>query len=85
MSKHSVSVQEIMKINARRQRNARKGLLPFLDRVSQQEADKREAKIWARRTVAEKLIARQHQMGLVLHNFFSRTFFGRVKWAFTGK
>lgn len=85
MSRNTVSVEELMKIAARRQTNARKGLLPIAQRLSTTEMNARDTKIWARRTVAEKLSAKQNMMAMVLQHYFTRNFFGRVKHLLTGK
>lgn len=85
MSKRTVSMEEIMKIATRRQRNSRGGLLPLTQRLSQTALDNRDVKIWARRTLAEKIIAKQNMFGMVLQNFFSRGILGRFKWLAFGK
>lgn len=92
MSKHTVNMEEVMKINARRQvtqarrvTNARKGLLPIVERLNAQQLANREGKIWARRTVADRLSAQQAMLGRVLHNFFARGLFGRLKWFLSGR
>lgn len=85
MSRNTVSMEELMKIAARRQTNARKGLLPITERLNTTQINARDTKIWARRTVAEKLAAKQNMMAMVLQHYFSRGFWGRMKHLFTGR
>lgn len=86
MSRRTVSMEEFMKIATRRARtNATGQLRPLAERLSQAQLDNRQVKIWARRTVAEKIYARHNQFALVLQNFFSRGILGRAKWLFAGK
>lgn len=60
-------------------------LRPLNERFSQAALGKRDVKIWARRTVADKILASQSMMARTLGSFFKRGFFGRLKWLFIGR
>lgn len=62
-----------------------KQLLPLNKRITAADLQLRTARIRARRTVAEQLASAQRMWGMVFTTFFSRGFFGRLKWLLVGR
>lgn len=60
-------------------------LLPLNKRLTAADLQIRSARIAARRTVAERLAMAQRQWGMILTSFFTRGFFGRMKWMLLGR
>jgi hypothetical protein len=60
-------------------------LIPLKRRLNAHQQEKRVQKITARRTVAEAIIRDQRLFRLVMSNFFTRGFGGRLKWLVTGR
>ena len=60
-------------------------LVSLKKRITPQAQKKRTTRIATRRTVAEQIIGSQNRMAAVLNHFFSRGFFGRVKWLAMGR
>lgn len=71
-----------------RQRNSGKSgrqMLPLNKRMTAADLQLRAARIKARRTVAENLAHGQRVWGNILTSFFTRGFFGRMKWLVFGR
>lgn len=62
-----------------------KQMLPLSKRMTAADLQLRTARIRARRTVAEQLAQAQRMWGMVFSSFFSRGFFGRLKWLAFGR
>ena len=58
---------------------------PLKKRTTPHWQMKRALKIEARRTIADVLNREQNTIQFMLASFFQRTFWGRLKWLFTGR
>ncbi len=68
-----------------RRTNATGQLLPINERLNAHQQEKREVKIWARRTIAEKLAMQQQLQGMTVMSFFTMTFIQKMLWVFLGR
>lgn len=86
MSRHGQFVKTLLTEGMGGRLKRRNGqLVPLKQRISEWNYAKRAQRIQARSTLAAMLVGRQNQMALVLNNYFSRGFLGRLKFLVVGR